>query len=50
MPVSIVNGETFEEWATRQFEFENCEECGQDEKNHSPVIFLGNWFAFCKGI
>lgn len=43
-----INGETWLEWAMREFEFEDCDECGQDERGHTPAIVLGNWFAFCK--
>lgn len=43
-----INGETFQQWATRTFEFENCEECGQDEKGHDAAIVMGNWFARCR--
>ncbi len=43
-----IGGETWAQWAKAQFEFENCEECGQDETGHLPAIVMGNWFAYCK--
>ena len=42
-----INGQTFEEWAASQFEFEYCEECGGDPQHHTPAIVMGNWFAVC---
>jgi hypothetical protein len=47
-PTMILNGETAEEWATREFEFDDCEECGRGAEGHDIVPFLGNWFARCK--
>lgn len=43
-----IHGETWHQWARRQFEFENCSECGKGVRNHLPAIVLGNWFAVCK--
>ncbi len=34
-------------WLRDMFEFENCCECGGDEKDHSAILLLGNWFALC---
>lgn len=45
-----INGETWQEWAERRFEFEYCAECHGDVKDHLPAIVLGNWFAVCKGV
>ena len=35
-------------WLEEQFEFLYCEECGGDAGDHTPVPFMGNWFALCK--
>ena len=40
-------GQTPEEWLEELFEFETCEECGGDVKDHEVVIVLGNYFAQC---
>jgi hypothetical protein len=42
-----LHGETWAEWAAREFEFELCHECGGDADNHEPWVILGNWFAHC---
>ena len=34
-------------WLKDLFEFENCEECGFDEKHHKVIMVLGNRFALC---
>jgi hypothetical protein len=36
-----------DEWLKDFFEFENCDECGGDERHHTAVGTLGNWFAYC---
>lgn len=44
-----IGGETWEEWAGRMFEFENCAECRRGLRSHLPAVtVLGNWFALCK--
>jgi hypothetical protein len=43
-----LHGLTGAEWMRELFEYENCEECGKDQRNHVAVPFLGNWFAACK--
>jgi len=35
-------------WMKRQFEFENCAECGGDERDHEETELLGNPFAHCR--
>lgn len=43
-----VEGETFQQWADRLFEFEFCEQCGGDTEDHTPLLVLGRWVAMCK--
>jgi hypothetical protein len=43
-----LNGETWDEWADRLFEFNYCDSCGKDKEDHIPGSFFGNWFAWCK--
>ena len=38
-----------QEWLQYTFEYEYCCECGGDAKDHEVNIFLGNYFAKCKG-
>lgn len=45
---AVLNGQTFAQWAQELFEYELCDECGGDENDHTPLVFLGNWFAQCK--
>lgn len=35
------------EWLAEQFEFEWCAECGRDQRHHTAIPFMGNWFAKC---
>lgn len=39
--------ETWEEFAERLFEDEDCDECGQGAEGHEPWGIMGNWFAHC---
>lgn len=41
--------ETPQEWLDNLFEFELCSECGKDKEDHEVILFLGNYFARCKG-
>ena len=41
------DGRTAEQFLTELFEFEYCAECGGDAPDHTPVPFMGNWFARC---
>ena len=43
-----ITEETGQEWMRRLFEYEWCEECGGDERDHDAIPFMGNWFARCK--
>ena len=43
-----VDGVTAEEWAEELFEFEFCDECGGDVKDHDYVLLMGHWFARCR--
>lgn len=45
-----INGETWYQWARRNFEFENCSECGKGVRGHLAAVVLGNWFALCKAV
>lgn len=38
---------TAERWLAESFEYEPCDECGQDEGAHVAIMFMGNWFALC---
>lgn len=40
-------GETFEDWAFRLFEYEDCHECGTGADGHTGYVIFGNWFATC---
>jgi len=44
----MIDGQTFEQWASELFAYELCEECGRDAEDHEPWIVLGHWFAYCK--
>lgn len=44
-----IKGETWQQWAERAFEFEDCEECGHGIEGHRPAVVMGNWFAVCTG-
>lgn len=35
------------QWLAEQFEFEYCSDCSGDACHHTPLAFLGNWFARC---
>jgi len=35
------------EWLEHLFEDEYCAECGGDTTHHTPIPFMGNWFARC---
>lgn len=37
-----------DEWLAAQFEYIYCDECGDDERGHDAVPFMGNWFARCR--
>jgi len=37
-----------QQWLKEQFEYEYCDECGGDVKDHDAIPLLGNWFALCK--
>jgi len=43
-----IRGQTFKQWATELFEYEYCDECGEDEDAHDASVVLGNWFAMCR--
>jgi hypothetical protein len=43
-----INGQTFKQFARELFEFNYCEECGGDERDHLPAEAMGGWFAYCK--
>jgi len=34
-------------WLRELFLFENCAECGGDERHHTAVPVFGNWLARC---
>jgi hypothetical protein len=42
-----IDGETWYQWAQRQFEFSYCDECGKGVRGHVPVKFMGHWLAYC---
>ena len=35
------------DWLAELFECEYCAECGGDQRHHTAVPVLGNWFAYC---
>ena len=40
-----LHGQTFTEFCDELFQFEYCDECGGDTKDHEPNVLMGNWFA-----
>ena len=38
------------DWLEMMFEFEYCDECHGDEKDHEAITVMGNYFAVCKPI
>lgn len=35
-------------WLAELFEYEYCEECHGDTRDHDVIDVMGNWFARCK--
>lgn len=49
MEIKDASGISAKEFLRKTFEFNYCEECLQDEHNHTVVIGpTGSWFALCK--
>lgn len=46
--VEKIDGETWYQWASRLFEYQNCPECGKGVRDHLPRVLMGKWFALCK--
>jgi hypothetical protein len=43
-----LHGQTWYQWASDLFRYENCAECHKGVRGHEPAILMGNWFAHCK--
>lgn len=41
--------QTPEEWLRDHFSHQGCDECGAGAEAHEAILFMGNWFARCKG-